>query len=330
MRPEEILVSTFTEKAAAELVTRVSNRLAEAGIRANLNEMYIGTLHSLCLRILDEYRERTRLKRSYGLLDQFDQQYLLYRTIADYDAVEGAEGLIGSPQSSRWYRAKTLAGWVNTVAEELLDPAVLQAADDERVRALGALTERYWSALEEANTLDFSTIQLETYRLLSEHEDVRSALRDRIRYVMVDEYQDTNTVQEALVLLLAGDAGAVPNLCVVGDDDQGLYRFRGATIRNILEFPDQFGDGVCRSVRLETNYRSHPDIVRFYGRWMESLDWGGTSPGSHERADVPVRESDPAARSRLRRGACDGAGSRGDLLRCVARGGVGVPAPPPR
>ena len=103
---------------------------------------------------------------------------------------------------------------------------------------------------------------------------------------MVDEYQDTNTVQEALVLLLAGhaDGERAPNLCVVGDDDQGLYRFRGATIRNILEFPELFEDGACRSVRLATNYRSHPDIVRFFGQWMEELEWTGQSPGAvHER-----------------------------------------------
>ena len=287
IRPEEILVSTFTEKAAAELVTRVSNRMTEIGVRVNLNEMYLGTLHSLCLRMLDEHRERTRLRRSYTLLDQFDQQYVLYRTMSVYDAVEGAASLIGPPESARWKRAATLARWVNVVAEELLDVGELQESSDERVRALGALTERYWAALEEANALDFSTIQLETYRLLQAHPDVRRTLQERIRYLMVDEYQDTNTVQEALVLYLAGyeangDASA-PNLCVVGDDDQGLYRFRGATIRNILEFPSLFGAGVCRSVRLGTNYRSHPDVIRFYEGWMGALDWAGTSPGTAER-----------------------------------------------
>ena len=87
---------------------------------------------------------------------------------------------------------------------------------------------------------------------------------------MVDEYQDTNTIQERLLVMIAGERG---NLCVVGDDDQGLYRFRGATIRNILEFPALFPEGRCKRVTLSTNYRSHPDIIRFYNEWMEALSW---------------------------------------------------------
>lgn len=97
VRAESILVCTFTEKAAAELITRVSNSLAAAGLKVNLAEMYIGTLHSICLRILDEHRERTRLKRSYAMWDQFDQQYALYRALKDFSQVEGAADLIGAP-----------------------------------------------------------------------------------------------------------------------------------------------------------------------------------------------------------------------------------------
>ncbi|MEM1095305.1 MAG: ATP-dependent DNA helicase [Bacteroidota bacterium] len=278
---EAIMVSTFTEKAAAELVTRVSSRLTSLGVSVNLNEMYIGTLHSICLRILDDYRERTRLRRSYTLYDQFDQQYMLYRSMKLYSQVEEAEELLGSPQTSRWRRAMALARWVNTVAEELLDVEQLKASNSAEARALGRLAELYWTALEADNALDFSTIQLETYHLLDQHPDVQLALREKIRYLMVDEYQDTNTVQEAIVLMLAGarDGLPAPNVCVVGDDDQGLYRFRGATIRNILEYPTNFKAGVCRSVKLETNYRSHPDIIRFFGRWMSTLNWTGQSPG---------------------------------------------------
>ncbi|WP_163034229.1 UvrD-helicase domain-containing protein, partial [Pseudomonas viridiflava] len=88
--------------------------------------------------------------------------------------------------------------------------------------------------------------------------------------LMVDEYQDTNTIQERILLLLAGEKR---NLCVVGDDDQGLYRFRGATIRNILEFPSLFDEGQCKQVALTVNYRSHPDIIRFYNEWMREQTW---------------------------------------------------------
>ena len=266
---ESILVSTFTEKAAAELITRVSNRLAAVGVEVNLAEMYIGTLHSLCLRILDEHRERTRLKRSYALWDQFDQQYALYREQKLFNEVEGASYLIGPPgQGSAWMKAETLAKRFNQVSEELLDVDALIAAADPSVRALGSLYRRYLAFLDEHNALDFSMIQVEALGLLRRHAEVRDALREKLRYLMVDEYQDTNTVQEGLLLELAGERA---NLCVVGDDDQSLYRFRGATVRNILEFPTRFPG--CHTEALVENYRSRPGIVDFFNRWMAGHEW---------------------------------------------------------
>ena len=119
--PKNILVSTFTEKAAAELITRVSNRLLEQNIRMNINEMYIGTFHSICLRMLDSYREFTRLKRSYQILDQFDQNYLLFQSIGEYQQIEDAELIIGGHTSGRWRQAQKLSSWVNKAAEELLE-----------------------------------------------------------------------------------------------------------------------------------------------------------------------------------------------------------------
>ena len=145
------------------------------------------------------------------------------------------------------------------------------------VAALGRLVEAYEAHLDRENALDFSRIQVEAHRLLEEHPEVLFQIKDEIRYFMVDEYQDTNTVQEAILLKLAGNS---PNLCVVGDDDQGLYRFRGATVRNILEFPKHFTNGQpCAQVRLETNYRSHPSIISFFSDWMNEIGWNknGTS-----------------------------------------------------
>ncbi|MEH6841904.1 UvrD-helicase domain-containing protein, partial [Priestia megaterium] len=120
----------------------------------------------------------------------------------------------------------------------------------------------------------FSTIQLETYKLLQNHEKVRNNLNEKLHYLMVDEFQDTNTIQEKLIFLLAGKQ---QNICVVGDDDQGLYRFRGATIRNILEFEKNFPKGVCQQVELSTNYRSNPEIIQFYNQWMEQNNWSKNS-----------------------------------------------------
>ncbi len=268
--PESLFVVTFTDKAAQELTTRISNRLNALGVRFNLNEMYLGTFHSICLRWLEEYREFTRLKRNFVLMDQFDQQFFLYRSLSDYDEIEGIEEVIGDPGGSGWHRSEQLLKWVNMVSEEALDPDILLRGPDAAVRALGACYKRYHQRLEEENALDFSTIQYEALKLLRDHPAILTELRKKIAYFMVDEYQDTNTIQERILLLLAR---ANPNLCVVGDDDQGLYRFRGATIRNILEFSTNFDDGLCKQVRLTVNYRSHPDIIDFYNQWMEGQEW---------------------------------------------------------
>ena len=262
--PERLFVSTFTEKAAAELITRVSKRLAEDDITVNLNEMYIGTFHSICLRFLEENRDFTRLKRNFTLLDQFDQQYFLYQRLRDYQEIEGSEHIING---WGWWGAKNLMTWVNKVSEEALDPEVLLNAPEPDVQALGRCYQQYQKHLEEENYLDFATIQLEALRLLEGHPKVLDEIREKIQYLMVDEYQDTNTIQERILFKLAEPDF---NLCVVGDDDQGLYRFRGATIRNILEFPRNFPDGDCQQVKLTTNYRSHPDIIEFYNEWMDA------------------------------------------------------------
>jgi DNA helicase-2/ATP-dependent DNA helicase PcrA len=268
--PERLFVSTFTEKAAAELITRISSRLDSAKLSVNLNEMYVGTFHSICLRFLKEYRECTRLKRNYTLLDRFDQQYFIYQRLSEYQEIEGSEHILGDPKIPFWNRAEHLMKWVNKVSEEALDAEDLLNAPEPEVQALGRCSKKYQEHLDAENCLDFSTIQVEALRLLDEHPQVLDEIRAKIQYLMIDEYQDTNTIQELILFKLAEPDF---NLCVVGDDDQGLYRFRGATIRNILEFPQQFPPNVCQQVKLTTNYRSHPDIIQFYNQWMDTHDW---------------------------------------------------------
>jgi len=268
--PESLLVVTFTEKAARELTTRISNRLTELGIKFNLNEMYLGTFHSVCLRMLEDHREFTRLKRNFTLFDQFDQQYFLYQKIKEFRDLKDAYLVIGDDDHGRWAQSDALVKLLNKVSEEAIDVAKLAAAKEPEARALARCFKRYQELLQENNSLDFSGIQLEALRLLEDHPGVLKQLQQALTYLMVDEYQDTNTIQERILLLLAGKQ---KNLCVVGDDDQGLYRFRGATIRNILEFPRLFKGSACKQVTLSTNYRSHPDIIRFYNEWMEAQDW---------------------------------------------------------
>ncbi|MET0065548.1 MAG: ATP-dependent DNA helicase [Candidatus Thiodiazotropha sp.] len=274
--PESLFVVTFTEKAAQELTTRVSNRLLELGIHFNLHEMYLGTFHSICLRLLEENREFTRLKRSFTVMDQFDQQYFLYQNLEPYHDIQNAEHILGKKDGARWRQSESLLKWLNKATEEALDPDDLIHAEDEAVVALGECLKLYQQQLEEHNALDFSGIQYEALTLLRDYPLVLEEVRYKITYLMVDEYQDTNTIQEMILKLLCAEK---PNLCAVGDDDQGLYRFRGASVRNILSFADQFGNNQCKQVRLTTNYRSHPDIIHFYNRWMDSQAWevGGQS-----------------------------------------------------
>ena len=267
---EDILVATFTEKAAKELITRVSNRLLELDLKVNLNEMYIGTLHSIFLRFLEENREFTNLKRSYRLLDQFDQKYLVFRNLSQYQQVDDPAEIIGSQRISRWAKADNLIYYISKVAEECLDVDILCNAPEPEIKSIGQYYKIYQSQLLAENALDFSTIQTETLNLLENNPAILETIQNKINYFMIDEYQDTNTIQERILLLLASKNN---NLCVVGDDDQGLYRFRGATIRNILEFPNNFPKDHCKQVSLTTNYRSHPDIINYYNEWMNEIDW---------------------------------------------------------
>ena len=283
VKPENIFIATFTEKAAKELVTRITNELSDRRIVANLNEMYIGTFHSLCLRILKDHLEFTRIRKNFRLMDAFDQQYLVLQEFSRvFEKIPGLmDALPPVPikwrfKDVKWNRAQVICSYVNKLSEELVIPKDLKSDDDEAVQALGEMLEKYNELLTRSNLLDFSSIQTEAFHLLQDNAEILEELRSKITHIMVDEYQDTNYIQEQLVFLLAGER---KNICVVGDDDQGLYRFRGATIRNILEFPQKFADGECRVIPLTINYRSNSDIVDFYNKWMGTTGnrfcWGG-------------------------------------------------------
>lgn len=267
VKPESIFIATFTEKAAKELVTRITNELAERNITANLNEMYIGTFHSLCLKILKEKLEYTRYRRNYRLLDSFDQQYMVFQNINRFRAIAGVELIL--PKRGAWRQAGIICDYVNKLSEELVAPEELMKDLNPSISMIGKMLQTYRQLMDENNLMDFASIQTETYSLLMDNPQILQEYQDSISYIMVDEYQDTNFIQEQLVFLLAGKRH---NICVVGDDDQGLYRFRGATIRNILEFPQKFSDGECKIIPLVVNYRSNSDIVDFYNKWMVTTD----------------------------------------------------------
>lgn len=267
VNPSEIMVVTFTERAARELLTRISNEFIKYDLNLNINDMYIGTFHSVCLRLLKENSEYTDNHKRLRCLDAFEQAYIVCRNIDRFNCLGGFANHIRTKNA--WKQALEICRYVNLMMEEMVDIDAMEDDPDEDMRFLARLVKRYKDLLEHNNAMDFSSLQTQTYNMLIQHPDVLERIRESIRYIMVDEYQDTNYIQEQLVLLLAGDR---KNICVVGDDDQGMYRFRGATIRNILEFPDKFETGECKKKHLDTNYRSEPGIIDFYNRWMRNAD----------------------------------------------------------
>ena len=267
IKPGEIMVVTFTEKAGKELITRISNEFIKYDLNLNINEMYIGTFHSICLRLLKENSGNAGNNSKCRMLDAFEQTYLVCRNIEYFNRLDGYSHHISG--QGVWKQSLEICRYVNQMMEELVDVDAMEADGDEDMRFLARLVKRYQGLLKRNGVMDFSSIQTKTYDMLMQHPEVLDKIRKNIRYIMVDEYQDTNYIQEQLVFLMAGDR---KNICVVGDDDQGMYRFRGATIRNILEFPSRFADGECKVVHLDINYRSEPGIIDFYNRWMENVD----------------------------------------------------------
>lgn len=291
--PERILVSTFTEKVAKELKTRIAERLRLSGKAINPLDLTIGTLHSIFLDLIDEFRAFSRIRRNHTVLDQFDQQYFVYQRLTEFRAIEGLEAIVRpSANMSSWMTAERLCLTLNKLSEEAIASPSLAKAQSVELQIIGRAYDLYMSLLEQYNYIDFSTIQVEMLRLL-ELPEIADQLASRFDFLMIDEYQDTNTIQERIVLKLAAKHG---NLCVVGDDDQSLYRFRGASVRNILEFPTRFTTATCKQIYLTKNYRSHPEIVEFYNRWMELADWQGKDRSYRFPKVIEAESSDRAKR----------------------------------
>ena len=295
VQPQEIFMATFTEKAAQELITRMTNELAARGLKVNINEMYVGTFHSLCLRLLEEYQPLTSLQKNFRVLEQFDQYYLVFQNMELFKDIDNLDQFFATKNA--YTRARYIANIATRLGEELVDVEGLMTSADPSIAVIGGIMTRYHHMLVENNLLDFASIQVNAYQLLQEHPQVLRELQQKLKYIMVDEYQDTNYVQEQIALLLAGKQ---QNLCVVGDDDQGLYRFRGATVRNILEFPAKFAH--CHTVRLVVNYRSEPGIIDFYNRWMDQQAQAqfGWDNCRHGKTILPSREAGPAGASVLK------------------------------
>ena len=276
VNPENIMLAAFTDKAASEIIARVTQELSRRNITADTGSFRAGTFHSICERILKDYAEltgRKKLKKNFRVLDDFDHAYIIMQNIRKFSGINGMTEALTS--SGKWANSCELRDYINALAEELTDPEELMRDSNPSVSALGKAMKLHDEILAENNSMSYSLLLVETYKLLRDNPEILSDLQNKIKYIMVDEYQDTNYVQEQLVFMIAGEG---KNICAAGDDDQSIYRFRGAEVRNILEFPGRFGKNGCRVVRLMLNYRSRPEIVKFFGSWMTDTEnfftWG--------------------------------------------------------
>ena len=238
--PSRIVAVTFTNKAAAEMRERVEELLAIHPLPAS-----VGTFHRYALVLLRRWGERVGLRRDFAVLDTADQLSLVKQALA-------AEGL-----SEKAFTPRSVAAEISSAKNRLLDPAAYEAqAENFFERKVAALYRRYQGLLGQASGVDFDDMIALSVKLLSREEEVRSRARFRASYLLVDEYQDTNHAQLRLIQELAGAGG---NLTAVGDEDQGIYRWRGADLDNILRFEESFPGAVVR--KLEQNYRSTQTIL---------------------------------------------------------------------
>ncbi|MGW4483773.1 DNA helicase PcrA [Amycolatopsis sp. NPDC004368] len=299
VHPGEIMAITFTNKAAAEMRERVASLVGRRG-----NAMWVSTFHSMCVRILRREAKTLDMSSSFSIYDSDDTKRLITLVARDLDI------------DPKKYAARTLAVHISNLKNELTDPdaAVANAANDLERRVAEVYVE-YQRRLEAANAFDFDDLIMRTVSLLQAFPDVAEYYRRRFRHILVDEYQDTNHAQYTLVRVLAGteatDTGIDPaELVVVGDADQSIYAFRGATIRNIEEFERDFPN--AHTILLEQNYRSTQTILsaanaviernpnrRAKRLWTDSGDGekivGYVSDNDHDEAAFVAGEIDALA-----------------------------------
>ncbi|MCI7474306.1 MAG: UvrD-helicase domain-containing protein [Clostridiales bacterium] len=241
--PWSILAITFTNKAAGELKERLERMLGPAA-----NDVWASTFHSACVRILRRDIDRLGFTSSFTIYDTADSERVIKDIVKDFNL------------DDKTFSARTVLGYLSRAKDAMLSGAdyltQCEKAGDFRLVKMAKIYVEYERRLKEANALDFDDIILDTVRLLQRFEEVRTYYQKKFRYVLIDEYQDTNNLQYQLAATLAG---GYENICVVGDDDQSIYRFRGATIENILSFENQYKG--ARVIRLEQNYRSTKNIL---------------------------------------------------------------------
>ena len=246
VNPWNILAITFTNKAAGEMRERVDSLVGFGS-----ESIWVSTFHSMCVRILRRFIDRLGYDNRFTIYDTDDQKTLM-KEVCKKVAID-----------TKVFKERSLMSAISSAKNELIlpDEFELNAGGDFAKLKIAKVYREYEAQLKANNALDFDDLLVKTVQLLQTQPDVLENYQERFRYIMVDEYQDTNTVQFQLVRLLAGK---YRNLCVVGDDDQSIYKFRGANIRNILDFEHEFSDACV--IKLEQNYRSTGNIMNAANR----------------------------------------------------------------
>lgn len=241
VNPWNILAITFTNKAAGEMRQRVDDLVGFGS-----ESIWVSTFHSMCVRILRRFIDRLGYDSSFTIYDTDDQKTLMKAVCKKIDI------------DTKHFKERMLLSVISSAKNEMILPEEfeLNAGGDFAQLKIAKVYREYEAQLKANNALDFDDLLVKTVQLLQTQPDVCENYQERFRYIMVDEYQDTNTVQFKLVSLLAGK---YRNLCVVGDDDQSIYKFRGANIRNILDFEKEYPD--AKVIKLEQNYRSTENIL---------------------------------------------------------------------
>jgi len=285
-KPSEIILTTFTEKSAFELRDRLSLFAGKLGEKINLHELLTGTIHSICDQFNIKFIQNTPLKKKYLVLDELTCSLFIneYFNLI-IEPFNDGERFFGK-WKGKWDSIERVKGFFDKITEELIDPDILIANGDEFLSQIGEAYKIYRDLLIEHNRVDFSFQQRIFYDLL-QNSGIRNKIASKIKYLLIDEYQDTNYIQEQIALALVKPHN---NLTVVGDEDQALYRFRGATVRNILEFETHFEN--CRKIKLLENYRSHKTIIEQYNSFIRNIDW--SNPSGKIQFRYPDKEVIPA------------------------------------
>lgn len=279
--PEEIVLCTFTEKSAFELRDRLALLSKKLGYQGNLTKMNVGTIHGIANAFIQRYRHRTALGNNYEVLDELTQLLFIFDHFNDIVGPD-VNGKYFGRWSTKWNAIEGCRDYFNKITEELIHLPDLKKSSDPFIQGISDAYETYTKKLTDFNRIDFAH-QQKIFLDLLDHSDVGREIRSKIRYVMVDEYQDTNYVQEQLLLQLAKKNR---NIAVVGDEDQALYRFRGGTVRNILEFEQHFKR--CHLIILSVNYRSHEEIIKAYDKYMRAWPWSDSHTGKRFRYNKKI------------------------------------------